>query len=123
MPESASQSLKLFMDDRAWPLITERLRLSVRESQIARAVFEDRKEAAIATSLGISPHTVRTHMERLYHKLGVQSRVELVVFILGEFLRLTADDDNELPPICFRRRTGECPFSDGESECSNQSDH
>ena len=64
------------------------LRLSKREAQIVSALFDDKKEAAIATHLGISRHTVHTYTERLYRKMGVSSRVGLVRRVFIEFMSL-----------------------------------
>jgi DNA-binding CsgD family transcriptional regulator len=69
-----------------WGAIQESLKLSDRELQITKQVFNDEKEATIARKLGISSHTVHTHLERLYRKLGVSSRCELLVRIFGEHL-------------------------------------
>jgi DNA-binding NarL/FixJ family response regulator len=70
----------------AWGAIANSLRISDRELQIIQGIFDDRKEFAIADELTISVHTVHTHLERLYRKLGVSSRVELVLCILSEYL-------------------------------------
>jgi len=53
-----------------------------------QAVFDDQNESRIARSLGISAHTVHTHIERVYRKLGVSSRVTLVVRVFVEHLSL-----------------------------------
>jgi DNA-binding CsgD family transcriptional regulator len=75
----------------AWKVIANSLHISDRELQIIQEVFDDRKEFAIADDLSISVHTVHTHLERLYRKLGVSSRVTLVLYILSEYL-------SSLPP-------------------------
>lgn len=62
-----------------WDAAESALHLSGREREIAEAVFDDRTESAIARDLGISPHTVHTHVERLYRKLSVASRTQLVL--------------------------------------------
>jgi DNA-binding NarL/FixJ family response regulator len=59
--------------------------LSPRESQIVQHMLLNEKERTIAFRLDISVHTVHTHIKRIYWKLGVNSRVELVSRILGEF--------------------------------------
>jgi DNA-binding NarL/FixJ family response regulator len=73
----------------AWKKIADSLRISNRELQIIQGIFDDRKELAIADELAISVHTVHTHLERLYQKLGVSSRVTLVLYILSEYLSLS----------------------------------
>ena len=75
----------------AWRVIANSLRISDRELQIIQEIFDDRKESAIAADLTISVHTVHTHLERLYRKLGVNTRVGLVVCILSEYF-------SSLPP-------------------------
>ena len=74
-----------------WRTIAQSLRISNRELQIIQGIFDDQKEFAIADELMISVHTVHTHLERLYRKLGVSSRVALVLYILAEYL-------SSLPP-------------------------
>lgn len=65
-----------------WERAVRDLNLSGREQEIARAIFDDRTESSIAEKLGISPHTVHTHVERLYRKLGVGSRTQLVLRVV-----------------------------------------
>lgn len=79
---------RFLLCERTWGRVAHSLRLSPRELQIVRCVFDDLKELAIAAELGISPHTVHTHLERLYHKLDVSSRVELVVSVFAEHLAI-----------------------------------
>ena len=69
-----------------WRLIDRELKLSAREHDIVELVNADVKESAMGARLGISPHTVHTHLERLYRKLGVSGRVQLVVRALGACL-------------------------------------
>lgn len=93
-----------------WFFIARRLSLSERELQIIQGVFDDKHESMIAQELGISPHTVHTHVERLYHKLAVNSRVELVVRLVACHLQLCREPDSLLPPICSSHAAGECPL-------------
>src|SRR6266568_4053733 len=71
-----------------WPLLGMALRLSRREIEIVRGVFEDRKEESIAHELGISPHTVNTYFQRLYTKLRVSSRPQLILRVIAEYLTM-----------------------------------
>lgn len=109
--ESSAASAPL-LSDQAWREVGLSLQLSPRELEIARFIFADFKEAAIGDALGISPHTVRTHTERLYRKLGVGSRVALVVRVVAEFHRLTIALESSLPPLCPNHVRARCPLSD-----------
>ena len=86
------------------------LKLSGRELQIVRGVFDDQKDLIIASALDISVHTIHTHFERLHHKLAITDRAQLLQRVMQEFLTLTASAENVLPPICANRATGRCPL-------------
>ena len=98
------------LSELAWAEIACSLKLSVREVQLVRGVFDDRTDFAIAIDLGISPHTVHTHVERLHRKLAVTDRVQLVLRIIDEFLALTVAPGTVLPSICAKRAAGRCPL-------------
>ncbi|HEV3429667.1 MAG TPA: LuxR C-terminal-related transcriptional regulator [Paraburkholderia sp.] len=57
---------------------TEAPRLTHREEQIARLVRDGLSNKAIARDLEVSQPTVKTHLLRMFRKLGVSSRTELV---------------------------------------------
>ena len=63
---------------------TLRVTLSPRERQIALMVAHGRTNQAIATSLGISVWTVSTHLRRIFAKLAVSSRAEMVARLLAD---------------------------------------
>jgi len=94
----------------AWDEIARSLKLSGRELQIIKDVFDDHTEFAIAAHYGVSPHTIHTYCERLYRKLAVTDRVKLVLCITDEFLALTVATGSLLPPICANRVAGRCPL-------------
>jgi len=96
--------------DQAWGKIGRKFKLSGRELQVIKEIFDDRTEFAIAAHYGVSPHTVHTYCERLYHKLAVTGRVKLVLRIVDEFLALTVAPETVLPPICANRFAGHCPL-------------
>ena len=55
-------------------------RLTPRERLILGLLGEGMVTGAIARRLGVSLHTVRTHMQNLYAKLGCHSRLDVVRF-------------------------------------------
>jgi len=56
-----------------WPVLTPR------EIEVLAALRDGLSNKAAARRLGISPHTVKFHVEALFKKLGVASRAEAVV--------------------------------------------
>jgi len=68
-----------FFCESAWVGISQVLGLSKREVEILQSLMlgDDEREAALF--LGLSPRTVRTHLERIRRKLGLRTRAELIV--------------------------------------------
>ena len=65
--------------------------LSHREQDVLRALAAGLDNQGIAHRLFVSPETVRTHIVRIYRKLGVDSRLQAVLFgVRHNFL--TEDD-------------------------------
>jgi DNA-binding NarL/FixJ family response regulator len=69
-----------------WLDLARLLQLSSREAQLVQHIFDDQKLASIAFGLGISPKTVETYMQRLYTKLHVSSRPQLILRVMAEYL-------------------------------------
>lgn len=59
------------------------LGLSPREHEIVDLVIEGRTNQQVATTLGISANTVRTHLQNVMAKLGVSNRRELAAVVNG----------------------------------------
>jgi two-component system nitrate/nitrite response regulator NarL len=56
--------------------------LAKREDEVASLVAEGLTNREIAQKLGLSEHTVSNYLFRIYNKLGISSRVELVLYVL-----------------------------------------
>ena len=54
--------------------------LTTREREIVRLAALGRRNAEIATALFISPMTVKTHLSRVFEKLGIRDRTDLVLY-------------------------------------------
>jgi DNA-binding NarL/FixJ family response regulator len=57
--------------------------LSARELEVVRCVAEGLSNREIAQRLGLREHTVKNYLFRIFDKLGVSSRVEVVLYALG----------------------------------------
>lgn len=57
--------------------------LSPREREIVDLIAGGERPPDVAVRLGISPGTVKVHLHRIYEKLGVGSRAELILFVRG----------------------------------------
>src|ERR1043166_57316 len=60
--------------------------LSKRESEILQKVAYGATTKEVARDLSISPHTVKTHLERIFEKLGANDRAQAVAIALRQGL-------------------------------------
>ena len=56
--------------------------LSKREREILQKVADGATTRQVASDLGISPHTVKTHLERIFEKLGAKDRAQAVAIAI-----------------------------------------
>ncbi len=56
--------------------------LSARETEILQKVAYGSTTKEVAEELGISPHTVKTHLERIFEKLGANDRAQAVAIAI-----------------------------------------
>ncbi len=71
-----------------------RLGLSPRESQIVAGLASGRSTKRVAAELSIHQNTVRTHLRKIFTKLEVNSRVELLSQVLANVLENSEAEDH-----------------------------
>jgi DNA-binding CsgD family transcriptional regulator len=67
-----------------WELLVSHLQLSRRQAEIAQCLFRGMSDKQIAAELGIKIPTVRTHLERIFHKVDAQDRLEFVLAAMAQ---------------------------------------
>ena len=65
-----------------WSAIWNSLRLTKREGEVVKLLFNGGTNEAVARELDIRPRTVRQYVEQIYQKLSVQDRVSLALLIV-----------------------------------------
>lgn len=60
------------------PSVTQLALLTARETQVIALLLEGLTNKGIARRLGLSAETVKDHVKRIYQKLDVSSRIELL---------------------------------------------
>ncbi len=68
-----------------------KLLLTPREEQVMALVAEGLSNREIGAQLGLSEHTIKKYMLRIFDKLGISSRVELVLYALSHGESRTAE--------------------------------
>jgi DNA-binding NarL/FixJ family response regulator len=61
---------------------TGKILLTSREEQVVALVTDGLSNRNVANELGLSEHTVKKYLFRIFEKLGISSRVELVLYAL-----------------------------------------
>jgi DNA-binding NarL/FixJ family response regulator len=78
--------------------------LTKREEEVVHLVEDGLTNRQIAVKLGLSEHTVRNNLFRIFEKLGVSTRVELALYTMRHS-RLTRVEERSVPAIGSRVRT------------------
>jgi DNA-binding NarL/FixJ family response regulator len=65
--------------------LAENFDLPPRQSQIVQAILAGHSDKQIAAEMSIAVPTVRTHLSRLFQRFGLNDRVELILFVAGQF--------------------------------------
>jgi DNA-binding NarL/FixJ family response regulator len=73
--------------------------LSARETDVVRCLAEGLTNREIALCLKLTDHTVKNYLFRIFDKLGVSSRLEVVLYALGNGVQ------DMITPIPTRRQT------------------
>jgi DNA-binding CsgD family transcriptional regulator len=74
-------------DEKQWRgVLAEIPSLSHRQEEISKLILKGLSDKQIASRIGISIGTVRTHLGRLFGKLDVQDRTELALHLMRGFL-------------------------------------
>jgi DNA-binding CsgD family transcriptional regulator len=76
----------------------ERDVLTPREAQIANQVGQGKSNREVAAALYLTPKTVEFHLTRVYRKLGVRSRAELVRMLAERTLETEGRGRRDSPP-------------------------
>jgi len=98
-----------------------RVLLSNREEEVLHCVAEGLTNRDVALKLGISEHTVKNYLFRIFDKLGVSNRVEMIMYALNHMAPMTSTGIDAgfnggsawggVPPANWWRRVADRGFS------------
>jgi len=77
------------------PLVTDskgETLLSTREHEVASKVAEGMRNREIAELLCVSEHTVKNHLFRIFERLGISSRAELILYLHSQRANLPREE-------------------------------
>ena len=79
-----------------WSRVASEMRLSQKQTEIVELLLRGYQFKHVPEILGISPSTVKTQVERIYHRTGVSDQAELLIRIMAVSHRLA--DHVSCPP-------------------------
>jgi DNA-binding NarL/FixJ family response regulator len=80
----------VLLDAAQWAYLQRRYELTPRERQVAELVCRGLTGSSIARHLNVRPETVKTHVRNIYRRVGVRSKV----LMLLRFVREASDLSN-----------------------------
>jgi DNA-binding CsgD family transcriptional regulator len=87
--------------------------LTKREEEVVRLVAEGMQNREIAKELKLSEHTIKNYLFHIFEKLGVSSRVELVLYAVSSAKSVQAssvpNDKQERKPAGKARTRSKSP--------------
>jgi two-component system nitrate/nitrite response regulator NarL len=72
--------------------------LSKREEQVCRLAAVGLSNREISSKLGLSEHTVKNYLFKIFNKLGISTRIELVLYALSQSKRPVSAGRDALQP-------------------------
>jgi DNA-binding CsgD family transcriptional regulator len=93
----AATPLALTPDEKVLRLISERFRLSAREQDVLGYLAAGRSSKYIASGLVLSEETVKGHIKRIYHKMDIHSKQELLDIVQESLLASATGREEKIP--------------------------
>lgn len=90
--------------------------LSAREQDVVRWVAEGFTNREIADRLGLSEHTVKNYLFRIFDKLGVSNRIELILYAMTQ-LSPAAGLPSSTPPASVPEEEAKLTLCRAANEC------
>lgn len=100
---AAAGSTPTALDADTWARVVAALRFSPQQARIVGLIVRGLQDKQIASELGLAYATVRTYLDRISVRLGVDSRVALVVRVF-EAAQRVRDDHGCQQPCCQQKR-------------------
>lgn len=95
-PDPGQPLPPLPISHRKWETLAKSLNLSHQQERIVELILRDLPDKHIADALKLTVPTVRTYLNRIYARLGVKSRMALVLRLFAMSHVTSGRDDRRL---------------------------
>lgn len=86
-PVERIDSLPCFLASSDWQYIVHALRFSPQQAKIVSLILQKKQDKEISAKLGLNRSTIRTYLRRVFDRVGVEDRMELVLHVFALCLR------------------------------------
>ncbi len=83
LPQQACLITAAISNNLDWITLTREFSLTKAESRLLQALYKKKKLSELTNDFGVSYNTLRTHLQAIFKKLGVNSQTELMVKLNG----------------------------------------
>jgi DNA-binding NarL/FixJ family response regulator len=84
------------------PKFSKTTRLTKREEEVARLVAAGLSNREVSEKLGLSQHTVKNYLSRVFEELDISNRTELFLYILSQ--TKPPEAENQIPATTYKAR-------------------
>jgi DNA-binding NarL/FixJ family response regulator len=88
-----------FLTSAEWTAVIRSLHLAPQQVRVVALILQGKKDKQIAQALGVKVATVRTHLGRLFARVGVADRVELILHVFWLCRALSACPQDHCPQV------------------------
>jgi two-component system, NarL family, nitrate/nitrite response regulator NarL len=75
--------------------------LTKREEEVARLVAAGLSNREVSEKLGLSQHTVKNYLSRVFENLGISNRTELLLYVLSQTKPPKAEN-SQIPAVAYK---------------------
>ena len=76
-------ALPPFLSPDAWEHIVRSLQLSPQQARIVCLILHGKQDKEMAAELGLNRYTIKTYLRRIFDRLGLEDRMDLVLHIFA----------------------------------------
>lgn len=89
--ESGGSNAPFLFDDQTWTQVVEKLELPPQQARIVKGILHGMNDKQIAHQLGLSVPTVRTYLGRIFDRLRVDDRVQVILRVVAQAWVIASD--------------------------------
>jgi DNA-binding NarL/FixJ family response regulator len=83
------RSLDPLIPAELWPQVVESLALSPQQAKLVALLLTGMRNKEIAAAMNLAEPTLKTYLNRIFRRLGVRDRIQLVVYVCSVAMELS----------------------------------